>query len=72
MTRRFPLVRLVSCVGAALAMMGLVSCGGSSKTPLGTIADVGFRPGPNGFSFQNYGDTLPNGAIPTNLTAADV
>jgi hypothetical protein len=46
----------------------VAACGGSSKTPIGTLADVGFRPSPNGFAFQNYGDTLPNGSIPTNLT----
>ena len=36
------------------------------------VADSGFRPGPNGFTFQNYGDTLSDGAVPTNLTPADV
>ena len=28
--------------------------------------------GPNGFTFQNYGTTLASGAVPTNLTPADV
>jgi hypothetical protein len=36
------------------------------------VADSGFRPGPNGFTFQNYGDVLDDGAVPTNLTPADV
>jgi hypothetical protein len=36
------------------------------------VADSGFRPAPNGFTFQNYGDTLDNGAVPTNLTPADM
>jgi hypothetical protein len=36
------------------------------------VADSGFRPGPNGFTFQNYGTTLSDGTAPTNLTPADV
>jgi hypothetical protein len=63
---------IVVSVAVTLAVLGLAACGGSGKTPLGTIADVGFRPGPNGFTFENYGDTLPNRSTPTNLTPADV
>jgi hypothetical protein len=36
------------------------------------VADSGFRPGPNGFTFQNYGAVLSDGTVPTNLTPADV
>jgi hypothetical protein len=36
------------------------------------VADSGFRPGPNGFTFQNYGNVLSDGTVPTNLTPADV
>jgi hypothetical protein len=39
---------------------------------VGVVADSGFRPGPNGFAFENYGTTLPDGAVPVNLTPADV
>jgi hypothetical protein len=39
---------------------------------VGTVADSGFRPSQNGFSFQNYGDALSGGGTPTNLTASDV
>jgi hypothetical protein len=66
-------LRLVGVVGVVLAMLAGAGCSGSSpKTPIGTIADVGFRPNANGFTFQNYGDTLSDGSIPTNLTAADL
>ena len=41
-------------------------------TPLGIVADTGFRPSQNGFTFQNYGDLLSNGDEPINLTASDV
>jgi hypothetical protein len=41
--------------------------------PSGTlVADSTFRPGDNGFLFQNYGDVLPDGSIPTNMTADDL
>src|SRR3974390_3224749 len=40
--------------------------------PVGTVADNGFRPGANGFQFENYGGALTDGAVPVNLTAADV
>jgi hypothetical protein len=56
-----------------LALLVLAGCGSSSPPPkVGVVADSGFRPGPNGFTFQNYGDTLADGAVPTNLTPADV
>jgi hypothetical protein len=35
-------------------------------------ADYGFRPTPNGFAFENYGEKLPDGSNPVNLTPADV
>jgi hypothetical protein len=48
------------------------TCFSSSPPPaIGTVADSGFRPGSNGFTF-NYGDTLTDGPVPTNLTPADV
>jgi hypothetical protein len=56
-----------------MAVLAASGCSGSSsQTRTGTIADVGFRPAPNGFTFQNYGDTLSDGSSPTNLTAANV
>jgi hypothetical protein len=39
---------------------------------VGTVADAGFRPDQNGFPFQNYGDVLTSGDLPTNLTPHDV
>jgi hypothetical protein len=64
---------MVGAVGLALASLAAAACSGSSpKTPLGTLADVGFRPSPNGFTFQNYGDTLADGSTPTDLTVEDV
>jgi hypothetical protein len=65
-------MRAAAGVALVVALMAVVACGGSSKTPIGTLADVGFRPSANGFTFQNYGDTLSDGSIPTNLTAANV
>jgi hypothetical protein len=61
-------------LGVSVAMLALAGCGGSSSPPpkVGVVADSGFRPGPNGFTFQNYGATLSDGAVPTNLTPADV
>jgi hypothetical protein len=66
--------RTVSAIGLTLAVLlaGAACSGSSRKTPTGTLADVGFRPSPNGFTFQNYGDTLSDGSTPTNLTADDV
>jgi hypothetical protein len=54
-------------------MLAAAGCSGSSPPPaIGVVADSGFRPGPNGFAFQNYGTTLSSGAVPTNLTPPDV
>jgi hypothetical protein len=67
------LVRGMAIVAAALPLLALAACSSSSKAPpIGVVADSGFRPGPDGFTFQNYGDTLSDGAVPTNLTPADV
>jgi hypothetical protein len=61
------------CVCVGLATPALAACSGSSSPPpIGTVADSGFRPTPDGFTFQNYGDTLSDGSVPTNLTPADV
>jgi hypothetical protein len=68
-------VRAIGVLGASLALTAaaLTACSSSSpSTPIGTVADTGFRPSQNGFSFQNYGNALSNGNAPTNLTAADV
>ena len=67
------LVRGIAILAAALALLALAACSSSSSPPpIGVVADSGFRPGPNGFTFQNYGGTLSDGAVPTNLTPADV
>ncbi len=59
--------------GVALSLVVAAGCGGSSpSTPLGTVADSGFRTPINGLPFQNYGAELSTGAVPVNLTAADV
>jgi hypothetical protein len=62
-----------------IAGLSLAACSGGSPsaTPaptgrVGVLADVGFRPNNNGFSFENYGDTLTDGTQPTNLTVNDV
>jgi hypothetical protein len=66
-------LRVLGAVGVTVALLGVGACGGSSgRTPIGTVADSGFRPSQNGFQFENYGGTLPDGVVPTNLTAADV
>jgi hypothetical protein len=61
-------------VGVTVALLGVAGCTGSSHKPaaIGTLADDTFRPAPNGYTFQNYGETLADGSAPTNLTAADV
>ena len=65
--------RAVGAVAATLSLLVAAGCGGSSRgTPLGTVADTGFRPPANGLPFQNYGTALTDGASPVNLTAADV
>jgi hypothetical protein len=72
--------------GGAIGVMGALmlvwagACSSSSAAsgpnlaslPVGTVADDGFRPGANGFPFENYGGVLTDGAVPINLTAADV
>jgi hypothetical protein len=64
----------VAVLAASVALLALVGCSSSSSPPpVGSVvADSGFRPGPNGFAFQNYGTTLSSGEVPTNLTPADV
>ena len=70
---RMAVVGAFGALSVSLALLGLVGCSSSSPPPkVGVVADSGFRPGPNGFTFQNYGDTLSDGAVPSNLTAADV
>jgi hypothetical protein len=65
--------QVAAALGVTAALIAAAGCSGSSpKARVGTIADVGFRPGPNGFAFQNYGNTLSDGSAPTNLTAANV
>ena len=54
-------------------MTTTAACSGSSpSSPLGIVADAGFRPNSNGFTFENYGQVLASGLAPTNLTASDV
>lgn len=36
------------------------------------VADDGFRPEADGFGFENYGDKLPGGGAPDNLTTAQM
>jgi hypothetical protein len=58
---------------ASVALLFVAACSSASPgTPIGTVADTGFRPTQNGLPFQNYGDTLSSGATPTNLTASDI
>ncbi len=66
-------LRTVGAVGATLSALVLAACSSSSSSPpIGTVADSGFRPPANGMPFQNYGVVLSDGAVPINLTAADV
>jgi len=67
-------VRALGVIGfLTAALLALGACSSSSPPPpVGTLADAGFRPGSNGFAFQNYGNALASGATPTNLTAADL
>ena len=65
--------RGVGAVAVTLSLLVAAGCGGSSpSTRIGTVADSGFRPAANGLPFQNYGAALSDGAVPVNLTAADV
>jgi hypothetical protein len=69
-------VRWVRAIGAlcvALVLLALAACSSSSPPPkVGIVVDSGFRPSPDGFTFQNYGDTLSGGTVPSELTAVDV
>jgi hypothetical protein len=65
-------------VAVIVVLVAFVGCSGARSgpsvpdLPVGTVADDGFRPPPNGFPFENYGDVLSSGAVPTNMTAADM
>jgi len=67
-------VRAIGVLSVSLALLAPVACSSSAPPPppVGVVADSGFRPRPNGFSFENYGNVLSSGAAPTNLTPADV
>jgi hypothetical protein len=66
-------MRTIGPLSVSLALLALAGCNNSSPPPkVGIVADSGFRPGPNGFAFQNYGSTLSSGEVPTNLTPADL
>src|SRR5205085_6336367 len=75
LTRRLPLGRQISAVLLAL-VVGLTSTASawaqqspSDAPSSGTyVADLGFRPSSDGFSFENYGDEIQV----TNLTADDL
>jgi hypothetical protein len=46
---------------------------GGAYTPSGPlVADSGFRPTSNGLPFANYGEQLPGGETPTNMTVDDL
>jgi hypothetical protein len=73
--------RAIGATLASLAVLGLPACSSSphhSAAPppppaVGIVAETGFSPTANGFSFQNYGTTLSDGStVPSNLTSADV
>jgi hypothetical protein len=66
-------VRAIAVMGVSLVLLAPASCSGSPPPPkVGVVADSGFRPGPDGFPFQNYGTALSDGTAPTNLTPAEV
>ena len=70
-------LRAVGAAGVTLSLLAAAGCSSGSSShppnsPVGVVADSGFRPPANGFSFQNYGFELSDGAVPINLTAADV
>ena len=71
--RRTVVVRAVSALSLSLALLAL-SGTSSSAVPrrTGVVADSGFRPGANGFTFANYGAMLASGTLPTNLTPAEM
>jgi hypothetical protein len=64
-------MRAIGAVPVSLAVLALTACSSAPPPPpVGVVADSGFRPPANGFTFQNYGATLSGGAVPTNLTPA--
>jgi hypothetical protein len=66
-------LRAIDAVGVTLALLVAGACTASSPPPpIGTVADSGFRPTDNGLPLQNYRGVLPDGSVPTNLTAHDV
>ena len=66
-------MRAVSALSLSLALLAL-SGTSSSALPrrIGVVADSGFRPGANGFTFANYGAMLTSGTLPTNLTPTEM
>jgi hypothetical protein len=71
--RRKVAVRAISALSLSLALLALSGTSSSAipRRP-GVVADSGFRPDANGFTFANYGATLANGNIPTDLTPAEM
>ncbi|MEV0794412.1 hypothetical protein [Kribbella sp. NPDC050459] len=67
-------MRAIRILSVALVSLALAGCTVSSPPTfkVGIIADSGFRPAPDGFTFDNYGDTLDDGTVPSELTSADV
>jgi hypothetical protein len=66
-------LRILGAVAVSLSLLIAAGCSSAPpSTPIGTVADNGFRPPANGFAFQNYGFQLSDGATPVNLTPADV
>jgi hypothetical protein len=57
-------VRWVAVLRVSLTLLAPAACSSPSGPPkVGVVADSGFRPAPNGFTFQNYGDTLGRGPV---------
>jgi hypothetical protein len=49
-------VTTIGVLLVSVALLGLGACSNLSPPPqVGIVADSGFRPGPHGFTFQNYG-----------------
>ena len=71
--RRTVVVRAIGALSLSMALL-VLSGSSSSAVPrrIGVVADSGFRPDANGFTFANYGATLASGAVPTNLTPAEM